>query len=65
METIKEELVAGGKVQLVGFGTFEVRDRKERQGRNPNGDLFPESPATPNNINGERDSSAEVAELGF
>jgi nucleoid DNA-binding protein len=35
METIKEELVAGGKVQLVGFGTFEVRDRKERQGRNP------------------------------
>ena len=35
METIKEELVAGGKVQLVGFGTFEVRDRKERVGRNP------------------------------
>jgi len=35
METIKDELVAGGKVQLVGFGTFEVRDRKERQGRNP------------------------------
>lgn len=35
METIKEELVAGGKVQLVGFGTFEVRDRKARQGRNP------------------------------
>jgi DNA-binding protein HU-beta len=29
------KLVAGGKVQLVGFGTFEVRDRKERQGRNP------------------------------
>lgn len=35
METIKEELVEGGKVQLVGFGTFEVRDRKARQGRNP------------------------------
>lgn len=35
LESIQEELVAGGKVQLVGFGTFEVRDRKERQGRNP------------------------------
>lgn len=35
METIKDELVAGGKVQLVGFGTFEVRGRKERTGRNP------------------------------
>lgn len=34
-ETIQEELVSGGKVQLVGFGTFEVRDRAERQGRNP------------------------------
>lgn len=35
MESVQEELIAGGKVQLVGFGTFEVRDRKERQGRNP------------------------------
>lgn len=35
MEAIKDELVAGGKVQLVGFGTFEVRNRKARQGRNP------------------------------
>ena len=25
----------GGKVSLVGFGTFEVRERPERQGRNP------------------------------
>jgi len=33
--TIEEELVAGGKVQLIGFGVFEVRDRKPRQGRNP------------------------------
>ena len=37
----------------------------QRQGRNPNGDLFGDSPATPNITNGERDSSAEVAELGF
>ena len=31
---VTEELVNGGKVQLVGFGTFEVGDRKERAGRN-------------------------------
>lgn len=35
LDTIQEALVAGEKVQLVGFGTFEVRDRKARQGRNP------------------------------
>ncbi len=35
LNTIEETLVAGDKVQLVGFGTFEVRDRKARQGRNP------------------------------
>lgn len=35
MESVEEALVAGDKVQLVGFGTFEVRDRKERKGRNP------------------------------
>lgn len=34
-ETITDALVDGDKVQLVGFGTFEVRDRKERQGQNP------------------------------
>ena len=28
-------LKAGDKVQLVGFGTFEVRERPERKGRNP------------------------------
>ncbi len=35
MESVKAELIEGGKVQLVGFGTFEVRDRKARKGRNP------------------------------
>lgn len=35
METVKSELVKGEKVQLVGFGTFEVRNRKARKGRNP------------------------------
>lgn len=35
VEAIKEALVAGDKVQLVGFGTFEVAERPERQGVNP------------------------------
>lgn len=32
---VEDELKAGNKVQLTGFGTFEVRERKERNGRNP------------------------------
>jgi DNA-binding protein HU-beta len=35
METVEATLVEGGKVQLVGFGTFDVRERKPRKGRNP------------------------------
>lgn len=34
-DVVSEELVNGGKVQLVGFGTFEVVERPEREGRNP------------------------------
>lgn len=34
-DVVSEELVKGGKVQLVGFGTFEVADRPSREGRNP------------------------------
>jgi len=34
-EVVAEELKKGGKVQLVGFGTFEVAERAERVGRNP------------------------------
>ncbi|MGL6175195.1 MAG: HU family DNA-binding protein [Cellulosilyticaceae bacterium] len=34
-EVITKELVDGGKVGLQGFGTFEVVERKEREGRNP------------------------------
>jgi len=34
-EAVAEELKKGGKVQLVGFGTFEVSERAERIGRNP------------------------------
>ncbi len=35
MKSVEEALVAGDKVQLVGFGTFETRERAARQGRNP------------------------------
>ena len=34
-ESITEALVAGDKVQLVGFGAFEVKERGERVCRNP------------------------------
>ena len=33
--SIEEALKAGDKVQLIGFGTFEVRERAAKQGRNP------------------------------
>lgn len=35
IENITSALKKGDKVQLVGFGTFEVRQRAERKGRNP------------------------------
>ena len=35
IDVITQSLIAGEKVQLSGFGTFEARDRKERTGCNP------------------------------
>lgn len=35
VDVIAEELKKGEKVQLVGFGTFEVSERAAREGRNP------------------------------
>ena len=35
LDLIAEQLVAGQRVVLTGFGTFEVRNRQERQGVNP------------------------------
>mgnify|MGYP000548121264 FL=1 len=35
ISSISEALASGESVQLVGFGTFEVRDRAAKQGRNP------------------------------
>lgn len=34
-EVVAEELGKGGKIQLIGFGTFEVGERTAREGRNP------------------------------
>ena len=34
-DVVAEELKKGGKVQLVGFGTFEARTRNARTGKNP------------------------------
>ena len=35
ISSITEALTNGDKVQLVGFGTFEIRDRKEKESKNP------------------------------
>ncbi|SCP99578.1 HU family DNA-binding protein [Anaerobium acetethylicum] len=35
IDVIAEELAKGEKIQLVGFGTFEVSERAAREGRNP------------------------------
>lgn len=35
IESIKDGMIEDGKVQVVGFGTFEVKERAEREGRNP------------------------------
>ena len=35
IDVVTDELVKGEKIQLVGFGTFEVSERPAREGRNP------------------------------
>ena len=45
-EAIQEDLAKGEKVQLIGFGTFEVRDRAARKGRNPQTGAEIEIPAS-------------------
>lgn len=35
LEVILDTVASGDKVTLVGFGTFEARDRQAREGRNP------------------------------
>ena len=45
-DTITEALAAGDKVQLVGFGAFEVKERGARIGRNPKTKEEIENPAS-------------------
>lgn len=45
IDTITVALVAGDKVQLVGFGTFETKQREARTGRNPRSGETIEIPA--------------------
>ncbi len=35
IDVVSDELKNGGKIQLVGFGTFEVSERAARTGKNP------------------------------
>ena len=46
VETITEAVVKGDKVQLVGFGSFETKQREARTGRNPKPKETIEIPAT-------------------
>lgn len=45
-EVVAKELKNGGKVQLVGFGTFEVAERAARTGQNPQTGKAIEIPAS-------------------
>ncbi|UBF30754.1 HU family DNA-binding protein (plasmid) [Kovacikia minuta CCNUW1] len=46
LDTILDTVAEGEKVTLVGFGTFEVRDRSAREGRNPSTGATIQIPAT-------------------
>jgi DNA-binding protein HU-beta len=46
MDTIMEAVSSKDKVTLVGFGTFEARDRQAREGRNPSTGAAIKIPAT-------------------
>ena len=46
IESVEETLEKGEKVQLVGFGTFETRERAAREGRNPRTKEVIKIPAT-------------------
>lgn len=46
IDAIQEAVAAGDKVTLVGFGSFEPRERKAREGRNPKSGETMQIPAT-------------------
>ena len=45
VETVSAEMAAGGKVQLIGFGSFETKNRPARTARNPRDGKAIEVPA--------------------
>ncbi|MCY3574625.1 MAG: HU family DNA-binding protein [Chloroflexi bacterium] len=45
LEAVEEALVAGDRVQLIGFGTWSVNERSARTGRNPSNNEVIEIPA--------------------
>ena len=47
-ESIQQALVEGDKVQMIGFGTFEVKERPARAGRNPRTNETIQIPASKN-----------------
>lgn len=47
-ESIQQALVEGDKVQVIGFGTFEVKERPARAGRNPRTNETIQIPASKN-----------------
>ena len=49
-DSVQQELVEGGKVQMIGFGTFEVKERAARKGRNPRTGEDIEIPASKNPV---------------
>ena len=46
VDVVSDELVKGEKIQVVGFGTFEVVERKEREGKKPGTDQVITIPAS-------------------
>ena len=46
IDSVQEALENGDKVQLIGFGTFETRERAAREGRNPRTKEVIQIPAT-------------------
>lgn len=46
VDVVSDELVKGEKIQIVGFGTFEVVERKEREGKKPGTDEIITIPAS-------------------
>ena len=50
VETVQQSLVEGNKIQMIGFGTFEVKERAARTGRNPRTNEEIQIPASNNPV---------------